>query len=102
MNEALSDTTSFVSFQSGCIGEYYMLSEYLNNSSVSLGLKNSPINRGFKDKYLSNEQFNYLDSIYNYRISNKSNYFNQLPENKNNDYMILINSLPPQQIIQHT
>lgn len=91
MKEALQDTVTFIEYHSGCTSRYYLLCEYLNRIAFSLPLGDFPdLPPNIKVLNINNEEYIYLDSLYNYRISNKSNYFNQLPENKDRGYTILI------------
>lgn len=91
MEEALQDTVTFVEYHSGCTSEYYLLCEYLNRIAFSLPLGEYPdLPTNIKVLNINNEEFIFLDSLYNYRISNKQHYFNQLPENRDKDYILLI------------
>ena len=76
MFEALNDTNTFVHYQTGCLGEVYLLAEYLNIEAFYLGL-DSNYRAPYLDKLdnqLGKKDYSFLDSLYNYRVSKKWDY----------------------------
>jgi len=76
MLEALNDTVTHLEYQSGCIGRTYLLAEYLNIQVSHLGLDSSSRNPIIDnpEKLIGMEEYNHLDSLYNYRVSKKWDY----------------------------